>query len=82
MVKRRKTATRAAAKKPIKKPNKAAAPSKPAKSRKFTPDDHVTALVVAVVIVIVFAALYLYQNTKPKAALLDGGPAIVLVEKA
>jgi len=86
MAKQRKTATKSAAKKPTKKPaskpSKAAAPSTPAKSHKFSHDDQITALVIAVAIVLVFAALYLYQNAKPKAALLDGGPAIVTIEQA
>jgi hypothetical protein len=30
----------------------------------------------------VFAALYLYQNAKPKAALLDGGPAVTMIMPA
>jgi hypothetical protein len=77
MAKKRKTT----AKKPIRKPSKASADR--AKRRKLSHDENVTALVIAVAIVILFAALYLYQqNVKPKAALLDGGPAIVTVEKA
>jgi hypothetical protein len=76
MAKKRKTATKTAARKPARKP------SKPAKSRKFTHDDHVTALVIAVAIVIIFAALYLYQNAKPKTALLDGGPAVTTIMPA
>ena len=78
MAKKRKTATKSAAK----KPSKPAAPSKPAKSHKFSHDDHVTALVVAVAIVIAFAALYLYQNAKPKAALLDKVPAVTTIMPA
>ncbi len=77
MAKKRKTASKTTAKKPSK-----AAPSKPAKSHQFTHDDHVTALVIAVAIVIVFAALYLYQNAKPKNALLDGGPAVTTIMPA
>jgi flagellar biosynthesis/type III secretory pathway M-ring protein FliF/YscJ len=78
MAKKRKTAAKTAAK----KPSKATAPSKPAKSHKFTHDDQITALVIAVAIVIVFIALYLYQNAKPKAALLDGGPAVTTIMPA
>ena len=77
MAKKRKPATKKAAK----KPSKAAAKS-PTTSRKFSSEDQVTALVIAVAIVIVFAALYLYQNAKPKAVLLDTVPAIVAVEEA
>lgn len=79
MAKKRKTATKTAAKKPIKKPGMAAAPGKPVKSRKLTQDDQVNALVIAVAIVIVFIALYLYQNAKPKTALLDGGPTVTMI---
>jgi len=76
MAKKRKTATKTAAR-------KSAAPASAAKSRKFSRDDHVTALVIAAAIVIAFAVLYLYQkNVKPKAAQLNGIPAIVSVEKA
>ncbi len=84
MAKKRKTATKTAARKPRKAaaPSKPAAPSQPAKSHKFTHDDHVTALVIAVAIVIVFAALYLYQNAKPKAALLDTVPAVTTIMPA
>ena len=78
MAKKRKTATKTAAR----KSRKAAVPSQPAKSHKFSHDDHVTALVIAVAIVIVFAALYLYQNAKPKAALLDTVPAVTTIMPA
>jgi len=78
MAKKRKTASKTAAR----KPSKPAAPSKPAKSHQFTHDDHVNALVIAVAIVIVFAALYLYQNAKPKTALLDGGPPVATIVPA
>ena len=77
MAKKRKTAIKKAAS----KPRKAAAKSAK-KSRKFSHDDHVTALVIAVAIVIVFAALYLYQNAKPKAALLDTVPAVTTIMPA
>ena len=76
MVKKRKTVTKTAAKKPARKP------SKPAKSRKLSHDDQITALVIAVAIVIMFVALYLYQNAKPKTALLDGGPAVTSIVPA
>ena len=69
MAKKRKTATKTAARKP----------SKPAKSHKLSHDDQITALVIAVAIVIVFVALYLYQNAKPKTALLDGGLSVTSI---
>ena len=77
MAKKRKTASKTASRKSGK-----AAASQPAKSRKFTRDDHVNALVIAAAIAIVFIALYLYQNAKPKAALLDGSPAVTTIVPA
>jgi flagellar biosynthesis/type III secretory pathway M-ring protein FliF/YscJ len=55
---------------------------KAAPSQQFTRDDHITALVIAVAIVIAFVALYLYQNAKPKTALLDGGAAVTTLVPA
>lgn len=79
MATKRKIATKTAAKTASKT---AAAPGQ-AKSRKFSAQDNVTALVIAAAIVIAFAALYLYQqNAKAKAAQLDGIPAIVSIEQA
>ncbi|MBI3705731.1 MAG: hypothetical protein HY244_18200 [Rhizobiales bacterium] len=81
MAKKRKTATKKSRKSAA--PSKTATPTPPAaKSQKFSHDDQIAALVIAVAIVIAFVALYLYQNAKPKIALLDGGPAIVAIEKA
>ena len=82
MVKRRKTAAKKSSKKPASKPSQAATPGKPAKSHPFTHDDQINALVIAVAIVIAFVALYLYQNAKPKLALLDGGPAVTAIVPA
>jgi hypothetical protein len=72
MAKKRKTANKTTAGKP----------GKAAQSREFTRDDHVTALVIAVAIVIAFVALYLYQNAKPKTALSNGGPAVTTLVPA
>lgn len=88
MAKKRKAAAKKAAKTPVKSKSKRplavqATPAqlgKPAPHRKHSSEDNVTALVIAVAIVIFLASLYLYQqNVKPKASQLAPVPAITLV---
>ncbi len=91
MAKKRKTAkkkaARAVAKKPATRAVKAQATpaqlGQPAKAQKLRPEDTVTALMIAVAIVIVLAGLYLYQqNVRPKASQLAPVPPIALIETA
>ena len=61
-------------------PSATAASSKTGKSKsgKLSPEDTLTALMIGVAIVIVLAAIYLYQqNSKPKTAQLP--PAITFI---
>ena len=83
----KKKAARAAAKKPANRVVKAQATpaqlGQPAKAQKLSPEDTVTALMIAVAIVIVLAGLYLYQqNVNPKASQLAPVPPIALIETA
>ncbi len=83
----KKQAARAAAKKPAKQAVKAQATpaqlGQAAKAQKLRPEDTVTALMIAVVIVIVLAGLYLYQqNVKPKTSQLAPIPPVALIETA
>ncbi len=78
MAKRRKTAAKTAAK----PATKAVAQSQPAKPSAPNPDVTVQALAILVVIVIVLAGGYLYnQNAKPAGAPLDITPAAHSTDK-
>ena len=77
MAKKRKATAKKASKKSVKSKSKRplavqATPAqlgKPARRGKHSSEDNVTALVIAVAIVIFLASLYLYQqNAKPKAS--------------
>ena len=54
---------------------------KRARAGKHSSEDNVTALVIAVAIVIFLASLYLYQqNAKPKTSQLDLTPTVTLIK--
>ncbi len=91
MAKKRKAvkskAARVAAKTPARRVVKAQATpaqlGQPARAQKLSREDTVTALMIAVAIVIVLAGLYLYQqNVKPKVSQLVPIPSVALIETA